>query len=618
MGSSSSRGADDDSINPSHTRIIKREDIMDNSLFDKLKRPEIQRAIDKIRTAYSKVPFALKQPGDFNDGALCVGLLDAVSNIAINALLTAFLTHLFPYLPDDEAVLYIDAANAEAVAAARLVVRRRGMVEFDPCSAAAENALRCAAAAARHPHPHQFLLVWKLMSSRLGDKIAVYKGQEVSNSMIACVNVVADFVTALESSSSSVVASFSLEESWRLAEHRIKKRLPMFISKEVLLPPARPAMKQMLLQTIYGFYLEAMARLPTHELQNNYHRSLLMGGYCYGPLDPVSNIIVNTIWYKQRLFSSPSERFSVQMISDALLWRIAARSMYGLVSFLCTRYHHLSPDQAIQCLLVARANLQLADPNLDTMTNLPKGKMSFGHCVEFCKKKRPFTSAVVAYAAAATAAFHPDTAAQQEFLGSESEMAKLQVALEVLQGSCPTLSSDDIAYLSGIFSRSPSAGQHEEEELVPVSIHHYRIMSRCCSVFWGRHERALIKVRAALDNYNEDKVSKYSLHVICGVNELVSGPQFSKDGTMRSYNLKKRCSSLLNLKKRCSSLLNLKKRCSSLLNDTIAWCIPVGPPRPQAEHARCIYCEREGTRIVHPAVKSFAGRDVEFEKGSVD
>jgi hypothetical protein len=33
-----------------------------------------------------------------------------------------------------------------------------------------------------------------------------------------------------------------------------------------------------------------------------------------------------------------------------------------------------------------------------------------------------------------------------------------------------------------------------------------------------------------------------------------------------------------------------------------------------AEQVRCLYCEYEGSRIVHPANESFHGRDIEFEK----
>lgn len=42
------------------------------------------------------------------------------------------------------------------------------------------------------------------------------------------------------------------------------------------------------------------------------------------------------------------------MISTECLWRITAQSLYGLVSFLCTRYPALTPDLAMQRLLVAR------------------------------------------------------------------------------------------------------------------------------------------------------------------------------------------------------------------------------------------------------------------------
>ncbi|EAY91527.1 hypothetical protein OsI_13161 [Oryza sativa Indica Group] len=41
--------------------------------------------------------------------------------------LVAFLTCLFPYLPEVEALRYLDAAGADALVAARLIVNRRGM-----------------------------------------------------------------------------------------------------------------------------------------------------------------------------------------------------------------------------------------------------------------------------------------------------------------------------------------------------------------------------------------------------------------------------------------------------------------------------------------------------------
>lgn len=33
-----------------------------------------------------------------------------------------------------------------------------------------------------------------------------------------------------------------------------------------------------------------------------------------------------------------------------------------------------------------------------------------------------------------------------------------------------------------------------------------------------------------------------------------------------------------------------------------------------SEQVRCMYCEYDGSRIVHPSRESFHGRDIEFEK----
>jgi len=53
------------------------------------------------------------------------------------------------------------------------------------------------------------------------------------------------------------------------------------------------------------------------------------------------------------------------VVSTPGLLRIETRSMYGLVSFLCTRYHYLNFHRATRCLLEADGSLLLADPNLD-------------------------------------------------------------------------------------------------------------------------------------------------------------------------------------------------------------------------------------------------------------
>src|SRR4051812_131171 len=106
---------------------------------------------------------------------------------------------------------------------------------------------------------------------------------------------------------------------------------------------------------------------------------MIWGGYCYGPLDPVSNIIVNTIWCEQNF--PPSKQFPLTMISTKLMWRVAAQSLYGLVSFLCTRYRGLTPDLAMQRLLVSGADLQAADPKLSTTPSaIRETRLNFSGC----------------------------------------------------------------------------------------------------------------------------------------------------------------------------------------------------------------------------------------------
>ncbi|OEL34997.1 hypothetical protein BAE44_0003981 [Dichanthelium oligosanthes] len=85
--------------------------------------------------------------------------------------LVAFLTCLFPYLPDAEAMSYLDAADLDPLVAALLVINRRGMRDFGYCSAptvdAVETALRCAALIAGHRDPQLLVPGWKSLSTNL-------------------------------------------------------------------------------------------------------------------------------------------------------------------------------------------------------------------------------------------------------------------------------------------------------------------------------------------------------------------------------------------------------------------------------------------------------------------
>jgi hypothetical protein len=130
----------------------------------------------------------------FLGGGICLGLLDARSNIVANThlagatrpvsrdevrtgvvqeaklrdiarrsldSLVAFLTCFFPYLAKWEAVRYLLLAEADPLVAARVVSEDRGLRTFRSASdGALRLALRCAAIAVKHPRPRRFALLW--------------------------------------------------------------------------------------------------------------------------------------------------------------------------------------------------------------------------------------------------------------------------------------------------------------------------------------------------------------------------------------------------------------------------------------------------------------------------
>ncbi|KAF0929153.1 hypothetical protein E2562_016392 [Oryza meyeriana var. granulata] len=108
---------------------------------------------------------------------------------------------------------------------------------------------------------------------------------------------------------------------------------------------------RVLLHAIRGFYLRMLARLPTGELHTCLHEVIIKAGHCYGPMDPVSNIILNAVWY-DAAFPAAAPPPVLDMISPRILARIESRSMYGLISFLQSRYHHLSEHEIVQCLFL--------------------------------------------------------------------------------------------------------------------------------------------------------------------------------------------------------------------------------------------------------------------------
>uniref|UniRef100_A0A0E0P013 Uncharacterized protein n=1 Tax=Oryza rufipogon TaxID=4529 RepID=A0A0E0P013_ORYRU len=454
--------------------------------------------------------------------------------------LVAFLTCLFPYLPEVEALRYLDAAGADALVAARLIVNRRGMeqsfVVDSGATALLDNTMMNHATVKDDEILH-LKQSWELAESRLDHHNTKTK----------------------------------LAKSWE----RLAKSLLLRAKPQPVLPHARAAKKRMLFATIRGFYLQAMARLPADELRARYHRSMLKAGHCYGPLDPVSNIIVNTIWYDQAAFSQ-SKPCTLQMISTKCLMRIVARSFYGLLSFLCTRYPDCSPDQAMGWLQMANADLRIVDPALGYMSN--KITRTDNISMSFCCN------------------------------------------LPLQHGD--RLCSDDVTLISLLFRKRHFELRHQQQP-EPKRLCNDAYIALCHRrfKFWLHHDLVCKNVEVALATFNLDKVHKYRLHFICGVNECVSGLEYGPVRSNSPWRIYKYNHSHINFLAICDDPQSANDpatlffaECSNYSVHEESWCIPVVSPHRDTELVRCIYCESKGTRIVHPGEKSFHGRDTEFEK----
>jgi hypothetical protein len=480
-----------------------------------------RRLLIKIHDSYSKAlerlnlrarPSVAARFLHGGGGGFCFGLLDPVSNIIANTLapyksegsaagivtqsklrelerrsldgLVTFLTRFFPYLADCEAVRYLLLAGADALVAARIIALDRRMSNFGSfdegvvVGGAFEMALKCAALAARHPEPDGFVSFWASVSARPRLAVSILSQLRRRSPSSTCQNIDSGFSAMINDDAATMdgnqMVSDHLCSAWHLAASRRPRRCSVPYQHTT-------ALKRILLDAIHGFYLQALARLPAGELRSRYHRSLLTAGHCYGPFDPVSNIILNTIWYDAAF--PPKHQLEMDMVSTLSLHRIENRSMYGIISFLCTRYHHLDFHQAACCLLHADANLLGADPNLDAdLATALRKKEAFLATLDYSHPwsisggfpkvdtldKGPDTNVNEAFKAAAIAGCHPKPDDQVSLLASCKQ--KLGSAfLSLLQG-CDPLSSTDVQQLARLLCpESPCS----EQTLPPFPLEGY-------------------------------------------------------------------------------------------------------------------------------------------------
>ncbi|TVU45175.1 hypothetical protein EJB05_04650, partial [Eragrostis curvula] len=354
-------------------------------------------------------------------------------------------------------------------------------------------------------------------------------------------------------------------------------------------------LRYLLLEKIHLLYLKAIARLPTDALCRRHHRGLLKAGLCFGPAgDPVSNIILNAIWYDTTF--PPHVDFKVDVISTKSLLRIECRSLNGLLAFLLKLFPSLGEHDAMMYLFRTNASLQ----NVISIA-------SEGHKMS--------SSYEDAYKSAAEAAWHSHPDLQAEF--ATSTHPDLLTIFQSRQEVSYTLASRDVELISSYYADKFCPGESVQTVLSGIIPEATEIVSWHKKQFMANQWFISSKVNAAMRRYGEEKGSEYELHVVCGVNLDVpeNGKHSYKhiqDGCPYAHiNFLARPKSS-NPDDTAPSLFFLECSNGEEDLDQLSLCCIV--LESSADSGRCFHCESEGNKIVHPAVGIYRGRETDFEE----
>ncbi|KAL6597794.1 hypothetical protein ACP70R_046599 [Stipagrostis hirtigluma subsp. patula] len=576
------------------------------------------------------------------EGGFCFGPLDPVSNIIATAVarmappalegtssgavtaveerisswakemarrsldaLVAFLVCYFPHLPTSVALRYLRAAKADLLAAVQLVEADRCVCAFRIDSRTARTALRCAALAAGHPSPDELVATTLSLASMAADvsKLLLPQTKRLSVADIEQLRVVLARGGSLGCKNPQELRAFV--DASRLPAGSMKK---MAIKDEPLATHTE-SLQRVLLERIHGFYLQALALLPRHDLRHRYHRSLVKVGHLYGPLDPVSNIIVNTVWYDAMFPGLKEHKFELAMVGRSALMRAERCSLAGLVGGLrAFAGDNLSEHDALCYLLQSNADLWAAMEALQACLKNQEGDRDpTFHCTVPSKL----------YRIMADAACHPNPGALQEFYASDRVSAPLPAKSMLL--SLKDVEST-IRALSRMTPRPCTP--LKPHQLPPQNERFKSIISVNKDRFLADYKSLHRKLKVALDEYMRNTEGpELVIHVICGANEYVAdscGPEYSSINWPRSH-LKYHYSHFNFLASSArgepklffAECVNYEEE-SDKMRKTM--CCPVVVPATDSEKVRCLYCEYSGYSIVHPVGMNYHGGDIDFEK----
>ncbi|CAL4928104.1 unnamed protein product [Urochloa decumbens] len=271
------------------------------------------------------------QPGTSSEGGsskvICTSDFSSIADRSLQGLVT-FLTSYFRYLHAREALHYLSMSNADLFVAVYLIEKhRRASCTSSAIHCTIKIALSCAALSAKHPQPNAFVSSSLILVSRLEVVYTLLRTDPMKLSMLSA-GVGADLREPVLNAAKRFCGP-------------VRVSPPVGIDHEL-------SMKRLLLDKIHGFYLEAISCLPKTLLRSRLHRALLKAGHCYGPFDPVSNIILNTIWYDTTF---PHHELKVDVVLMESLALVESRSLHGLVASMFSIFPTFSMNDILRRLL---------------------------------------------------------------------------------------------------------------------------------------------------------------------------------------------------------------------------------------------------------------------------
>uniref|UniRef100_A0ACD5XXK6 Uncharacterized protein n=1 Tax=Avena sativa TaxID=4498 RepID=A0ACD5XXK6_AVESA len=514
------------------------------------------------------------------------------AGIAVRSIrgLATFLTSYFRYLTTQDALRYLRLSKADLLVAVHLIEQDYSAHTFTIHDITAKIALGCAATSAMHPpEVPKFVSRSLSLASHVDEvsKLLPEKGCCISHSTK---NRLSELFTLTKDT------TIDGDDDPRMPmQHAISRMQQCRERNTTVIPVGLDySLQLLLLNKIHLLYLEAISRVPPHELCSRHHRGLLKAGHSYGPFDPVTNIILNAIWY-DTVF--PAERqFEVQMICTKRLARTECRSLDGLVAYVRALFPVLSRYEAMRYLLINNAQL-------DRIVMRAKED---GHdqCFPFSQSE--------AFDAASLAACHPSPAAFVEF--ATRVMPVMGETLHSTLKVNPMLSSSDVRTISETLSQNfpPS----KPSKLVPeLNMHAADYVAGKRRKFEAFQSAIVKRAKAALLRYAQQVGQEYELHVICDVNAEI--PEYGICYIPDDYKYPFSHMNIL-AKRKGSQIADADAvptlfffECSNIDEDMTYMCCPILEPSKDA--GRCFHCECEGTKVIHPPSEKYRGCCTEFE-----